>query len=45
MKILHTVPYIGKEASGPAYSVPRLCESFGEIWDGNGTLQYRGYGN
>jgi glycosyltransferase involved in cell wall biosynthesis len=27
MKIIHVVPYIGEEASGPAYSVPRLCEA------------------
>ena len=25
MKIAHIVPYIGNEASGPAYSVPALC--------------------
>jgi len=25
--ILHTLPAIGIEASGPCYSVPRLCES------------------
>lgn len=27
MKALHTIPYIGNEASGPAYSTPRLCSA------------------
>lgn len=27
MKIIHTLPAISEEASGPSYSVPRLCES------------------
>lgn len=27
MKIVHVVPHIDQEASGPSYSVPRLCES------------------
>lgn len=27
MKILHLVPQIAQEASGPSYSVPRLCQS------------------
>jgi len=29
--ILHTLPVIGIEASGPCYSVPRLCESLIEL--------------
>ncbi len=27
MKMVHVVPHIDKEAAGPSYSVPRLCES------------------
>lgn len=27
MKIIHTLPTVSDEASGPSYSVPRLCES------------------
>ena len=27
MKLVHIVPHIDQEASGPSYSVPRLCES------------------
>lgn len=27
MKAVHVVPHIDKEASGPSYSVPRLCQS------------------
>ena len=27
MKLVHVVPHIDQEASGPSYSVPRLCES------------------
>ena len=27
MKLLHVIPHIDKEAAGPSYSVPRLCES------------------
>ena len=27
LKVVHIVPYIGNEASGPAYSVPALCEA------------------
>lgn len=27
MKIIHLVPHINQEASGPSYSVPRLCQS------------------
>ena len=27
MKIIHIVPHIVEEASGPSYSVPRLCQS------------------
>lgn len=26
MKVLHVVPHIHKEGSGPSYSVPRLCK-------------------
>ncbi|MEM7429742.1 MAG: glycosyltransferase [Pseudomonadota bacterium] len=29
MKILHTVPHVCKEASGPSYSVSRLCDQLG----------------
>ncbi len=31
MKVLQIVPRIADEASGPAYSVPRLCESVGRL--------------
>lgn len=27
MKMVHVVPHIDKEAAGPSYSVPKLCES------------------
>jgi hypothetical protein len=27
MKLVHVVPHINEEASGPSYSVPRLCQS------------------
>ena len=27
MNLVHVVPHISEEASGPSYSVPRLCES------------------
>lgn len=27
MKLVHVVPHIDEEASGPSYSVPRLCET------------------
>jgi len=27
MKLIHVVPHISAEASGPSYSVPRLCEA------------------
>ena len=27
MKILHSVPHIKDEASGPSYTVPRLCQA------------------
>jgi glycosyltransferase involved in cell wall biosynthesis len=27
LKLLHLVPHIDKEAAGPSYSVPRLCQS------------------
>jgi len=30
MKIIHIVPHISEEASGPSYSVPRLCQSEAE---------------
>ncbi len=29
MRILHTVPHVCKEASGPSYSVSRLCDQLG----------------
>lgn len=29
MKLLHVVPHVGHEASGPSYSVPRLCRALG----------------
>lgn len=31
MSIVHIVPSIDAEASGPSYSVPRLCESLGAL--------------
>ena len=31
MKILHTVPSIDEEASGPSYTVPRLCGAIAEL--------------
>ena len=27
MRLVHVVPHIDQEAAGPAYSVPRLCQS------------------
>lgn len=30
MKATHVVPHINQEASGPSYSVPRLCQSLAE---------------
>jgi glycosyltransferase involved in cell wall biosynthesis len=30
MRVLHVVPHIDQEASGPSYSVPRLCQSLAE---------------
>ncbi len=27
MKLVHVVPHIDKEAAGPSYSIPRLCQS------------------
>lgn len=30
MRITHVVPHIDQEASGPSYSVPRLCQSLAE---------------
>ncbi|HZP65438.1 MAG TPA: glycosyltransferase, partial [Rudaea sp.] len=27
MKLVHVVPHVNQEASGPSYSVPRLCEA------------------
>ena len=29
MHLVHTVSHVGHEASGPSYSVPRLCEALG----------------
>lgn len=29
MRVLHTVPHVCKEASGPSYSVSRLCDQLG----------------
>ena len=31
MKILHTVPSIDEEASGPSYTVPRLCGAIADL--------------
>jgi len=31
MKLVHVVPRIDQEASGPSYSVPRLCESLAAL--------------
>lgn len=30
MKLVHVVPHIDREAAGPSYSVPRLCQSLAE---------------
>lgn len=30
MNLVHVVPHISAEASGPSYSVPRLCQSLAE---------------
>lgn len=30
MKLVHIVPHIDQEASGPSYSVPRLCQSLAQ---------------
>lgn len=30
MRLVHVVPHINEEASGPSYSVPRLCQSLAE---------------
>ena len=31
MKLVHSVPHIDQEASGPSYSIPRLCESLAKL--------------
>lgn len=31
MRIVHVVPHIDEEASGPSYSVPRLCQSLAAL--------------
>ena len=31
MRIVHTVPHVCKEASGPSYAVSRLCEELGTL--------------
>lgn len=31
MKIVHVVPHVDREASGPSYSVPRLCQSLAAL--------------
>jgi glycosyltransferase involved in cell wall biosynthesis len=31
VKLLHVVPHIDQEASGPAYMIPRLCESLAAL--------------
>ena len=31
MKLLHVIPHIHDEASGPSYSVPRLCQGLAQI--------------
>ncbi len=31
MKILHSVPHVNDEASGPSYTVPRLCQSINSL--------------
>jgi glycosyltransferase involved in cell wall biosynthesis len=31
MKLMHVVPHIDQEASGPSYSVPRLCQSLAAL--------------
>jgi glycosyltransferase involved in cell wall biosynthesis len=30
LKVVHVVPHINEEASGPSYSVPRLCQSIAQ---------------
>src|SRR6056297_2346305 len=30
MNVVHAIPFIGEEASGPAYSVPRLCQGLAD---------------
>lgn len=34
MQLVHVVPHISAEASGPSYSVPRLCRSLAELGNG-----------
>lgn len=31
MRLVHVVPHVSEEASGPSYSVPRLCESLAAL--------------
>lgn len=31
MKLLHIIPHVSEEASGPSYSVPRLCENLAAL--------------
>ena len=31
MKLVHVVPHISEEASGPSYSVPRLCQALASL--------------
>ena len=31
MRLVHVIPHIDQEASGPSYSVPRLCESLSAL--------------
>ena len=31
MRIIHTVPHVGHEASGPSYAVPRLCRALAQL--------------
>jgi len=31
MRLVHVVPHISDEASGPSYSVPRLCGSLAAL--------------
>ena len=33
MRIIQVVPHVGHAASGPSYSVPRLCQALGECGD------------